>query len=104
MDFEKLQEIKQKYLAEINFRKNADGSQVDYKYDIMDKIYTRKRSYPQLCKVNCQHIHLHCSEIFKNITKNQFQVFLCKKARINAEIRFKRSIFAKLRRSHDQSL
>ena len=35
MDFEKLQEIKQKYLAEINFRKNADGSQVDYKYDIM---------------------------------------------------------------------
>lgn len=35
MDFEKLQEIKQKYLAGINFRKNADGSQVDYKYDIM---------------------------------------------------------------------
>lgn len=50
----------------------------------MDKIYTWKLSYPQLYKVNCQRIHLHCSEIFKNITKNQFQVLLCKKARINA--------------------
>lgn len=50
----------------------------------MDKIYTWKLSYPQLYKVNCQRIHLHCSEIFKNITKNQFQAFLCKKASINA--------------------
>lgn len=35
MDLEKLNELKAKYLAEVNFRKNADNSGVEYKYDIM---------------------------------------------------------------------
>jgi len=35
MDFNELERIKQKYLAEVNVRKNADMSGVDYKYDIM---------------------------------------------------------------------
>lgn len=35
MDYKELQEIKNKYLAEINFRKNGDLSSVNYKYDIM---------------------------------------------------------------------
>ena len=35
MDYQKLEELKQKYLAEVNFRKLADTSGVDYKYDIM---------------------------------------------------------------------
>ena len=35
MDLAKLEELKKKYLAEINFRKNGDTSGVDYKYDIM---------------------------------------------------------------------
>jgi len=35
MNFEELQKIKEKYLAEINFRKLGDTSGVDYKYDIM---------------------------------------------------------------------
>ena len=35
MDYEKLEELKQKYLKEVNFRKNSDPSGVDYKYDIM---------------------------------------------------------------------
>ena len=35
MDFEKLNELKKKYLDEVNFRKNIEGTKVDYKYDIM---------------------------------------------------------------------
>ena len=35
MDLNELESIKQKYLAEVNMRKNADASGVDYKYDIM---------------------------------------------------------------------
>ena len=35
MDYEKLEELKKKYLAEVNFRKLADTSGVEYKYDIM---------------------------------------------------------------------
>ena len=35
MDLQKLEEIKKKYLDEVNFRKNIDGANVDYKYDIM---------------------------------------------------------------------
>jgi len=35
MDLNELEQIKQKYLAEVNFRKSADTSGVDYKYDIM---------------------------------------------------------------------
>lgn len=35
MNFEELQKIKEKYIAEVNFRKNADTSGVEYKYDIM---------------------------------------------------------------------
>ena len=35
MDITELERIKQKYLAEVNVRKNADTSGVDYKYDIM---------------------------------------------------------------------
>ena len=35
MDLNELESIKQKYLAEVNMRKNADTSGVDYKYDIM---------------------------------------------------------------------
>ena len=35
MDFEKLEELKKKYLDEVNFRKNIEGANVSYKYDIM---------------------------------------------------------------------
>lgn len=35
MDLEKLEQLKSKYLAEINFRKKGDTSGVEYKYDIM---------------------------------------------------------------------
>lgn len=35
MDYQKLQELKDKYLNEVNFRKNIEGTNVDYKYDIM---------------------------------------------------------------------
>ena len=35
MDLQKLEEIKKKYLDEVNFRKNIEGANVDYKYDIM---------------------------------------------------------------------
>ena len=35
MDLQKLQKIKEKYLAEVNFRKSQDTSKVEYKYDIM---------------------------------------------------------------------
>ena len=35
MDFNELEEIKQKYIKEVNFRKLGDTSGVDYKYDIM---------------------------------------------------------------------
>ena len=35
MDYKTLQEIKEKYIKEVNFRKNKDASLVDYKYDIM---------------------------------------------------------------------
>jgi NADH:ubiquinone oxidoreductase subunit F (NADH-binding)/(2Fe-2S) ferredoxin/NAD-dependent dihydropyrimidine dehydrogenase PreA subunit len=35
MDLKTLQEIKQQYIDEINFRKNIDTNKVDYKYDIM---------------------------------------------------------------------
>jgi len=35
MELNELQEIKEKYLKEVNFRKLADKSGVDYKYDIM---------------------------------------------------------------------
>ena len=35
MDFKKLQEIKEKYKAEVEFRKSQDTSGVEYKYDIM---------------------------------------------------------------------
>ena len=35
MDLQELESIKKKYLAEVNMRKNADTSGVDYKYDIM---------------------------------------------------------------------
>lgn len=35
MDYKELQEIKNKYISEINFRKNGDTSGVQYKYDIM---------------------------------------------------------------------
>ena len=35
MDYNKLEELKKKYLAEVNFRKLSDTSGVDYKYDIM---------------------------------------------------------------------
>lgn len=35
MDLQKLEELKKKYLDEVNFRKNIEGSKVSYKYDIM---------------------------------------------------------------------
>ena len=35
MDYQKLQELKEKYLSEVNFRKNIAGTNVNYKYDIM---------------------------------------------------------------------
>lgn len=35
MDLQKLEELKKKYLDEVNFRKNIEGSNVSYKYDIM---------------------------------------------------------------------
>ena len=35
MDLHKLEELKKKYLDEVNFRKNIEGSNVSYKYDIM---------------------------------------------------------------------
>lgn len=35
MDYQKLQELKEKYLSEVNFRKNIEGTNVNYKYDIM---------------------------------------------------------------------
>lgn len=35
MDFKKLQEIKEKYKAEVEFRKSLDTSGVDYKFDIL---------------------------------------------------------------------
>ena len=35
MDYKSLQEIKQEFIKDINFRKNADTSGVSYKYDIM---------------------------------------------------------------------
>jgi len=35
MDLKTLQEIKEEFIKEVNFRKNADSSGVDYKYDIM---------------------------------------------------------------------
>lgn len=35
MDLQKLEELKKKYLDEVNFRKNIEGVSVDYKYDIM---------------------------------------------------------------------
>lgn len=35
MDIQELQKIKEKFLKEVNFRKNSDASGVDYKYDIM---------------------------------------------------------------------
>ena len=35
MDLQELESIKQKFLAEVNMRKNADPSGVDYKYDVM---------------------------------------------------------------------
>jgi len=35
MEYSELQELKNKYIAEVNFRRNADTSGVDYKYDIM---------------------------------------------------------------------
>lgn len=35
MNYQELQEIKQKYISEVNFRKLGDTSGVDYKYDIM---------------------------------------------------------------------
>ena len=35
MDYKSLQELKEKYINEINFRKNIDTSKVDYKYDVM---------------------------------------------------------------------
>ena len=31
MDFEKLEELKKKYLDEVNFRKNIEGANVSYK-------------------------------------------------------------------------
>ena len=35
MDLKELNSIKEKYIKEVNFRKLADKSGVDYKYDIM---------------------------------------------------------------------
>lgn len=35
MEYSELQAIKEKYINEVNFRRNADQSGVDYKYDIM---------------------------------------------------------------------
>lgn len=35
MDLQKLEELKAKYLNEVNFRKNIEGVSADYKYDIM---------------------------------------------------------------------
>ena len=35
MDYKELEKIKKKYLDEVNFRKNIEGANVDYKYDIM---------------------------------------------------------------------
>ena len=35
MDLQKLEELKKKYLDEVNFRKNIAGASVPYKYDIM---------------------------------------------------------------------
>ena len=35
MNINELEEIKQKYIKEVNFRKLGDTSGVDYKYDIM---------------------------------------------------------------------
>ena len=35
MNIQELNEIKEKYIKEVNFRKNGDVSGVDYKYDIM---------------------------------------------------------------------
>ncbi len=35
MNIQELNEIKEKFIKEVNFRKNADASGVDYKYDIM---------------------------------------------------------------------
>ena len=35
MNYQELEEIKQKYIKEVNFRKLGDTSGVDYKYDIM---------------------------------------------------------------------
>ena len=35
MELNELQKIKEKYLKEVNFRKLADKSGVNYKYDIM---------------------------------------------------------------------
>ena len=35
MNYNELQELKNKYIAEVNFRKNGDKSGVEYKYDIM---------------------------------------------------------------------
>lgn len=35
MNYQKLEELKKKYLDEVNFRKNIDGASVPYKYDIM---------------------------------------------------------------------
>ena len=35
MDLKTLQQIKEQYIKEVNFRKGLDTSKVDYKYDIM---------------------------------------------------------------------
>ena len=35
MNFEELQKIKEKYIAEVNFRKNADTSGVEDMFDII---------------------------------------------------------------------